>query len=163
MDKIMFNDNFGLTDAVKKGQKTMTRRKFGFFRTGQVVGVAQTYAELLQHKDELKPDLLEKIEEQVEKKSMGTNNKMFVLAELMPCKIKMTCLGREHLQDISEEDCLKEGIIRISDNAYTFKGGMVFETAREAFASLIDKIEGRGTWEKNGEVKVYEFELVKEE
>lgn len=163
MDKIMFNDNFGLTDAVKKGQKTMTRRKFGFFRTGQVVGVAQSYAELLQHKDELKPDLLEMIEEQVEKKSMGTNNKMFVLGELMPCKIKMTCLGCAHLQDISVEDCLKEGIIRISDNAYTFKGGMVFETAREAFASLIDKIEGRGTWAKNGEVKVYEFEVVNEE
>lgn len=159
----MFNDNFGLTDAVKKGQKTMTRRKFGFFRTGQVVGVAQSYAELLQHKDELTPALLEEIEEQVEKKSMGTNNKMFVLGELMPCKLKMTCLGCEHLQDISEEDCLKEGIVRNSENTYTFKGGMVFETAREAFASLIDKIEGRGTWAKNGEVKVYEFERVKEE
>jgi hypothetical protein len=141
----------------------MTRRKFGFFRTGQVVAVAQSYAELLQHKDELTPEALKLIEEHVRQKSMGTNNKMFVLGELMPCKIKMTCLGCEHLQDISEEDCLKEGIIRISDNAYTFKGGMVFETAREAFASLIDKVEGRGTWAKNGEVKVYEFELVKEE
>lgn len=32
---------------------------------------------------------------------------------------------------------------------------------QEAFASLIDKVSGRGTWERNPWVVVYEFELLK--
>ena len=31
----------------------------------------------------------------------------------------------------------------------------------EAFAALIDKVSGRGTWKSNPWVVVYEFELVK--
>lgn len=34
-------------------------------------------------------------------------------------------------------------------------------TQREAFAILIDKVSGRGTWERNPWVVVCEFELVK--
>lgn len=34
-------------------------------------------------------------------------------------------------------------------------------TPREAFAALIDKVSGRGTWESNPYVVVYGFELVK--
>lgn len=32
---------------------------------------------------------------------------------------------------------------------------------RRAFAALIDKVSGRGTWDRNPWVVVYEFELVK--
>lgn len=32
---------------------------------------------------------------------------------------------------------------------------------REAFAALIDKVSGRGTWASNPWVVVYEFELMK--
>ena len=36
-----------------------------------------------------------------------------------------------------------------------------FNTPRQAFAALIDKVSGRGTWDRNPWVVVYEFELVK--
>lgn len=36
-----------------------------------------------------------------------------------------------------------------------------YNTQREAFAILIDKVSGRGTWERNPWVVVCEFELVK--
>lgn len=32
---------------------------------------------------------------------------------------------------------------------------------REAYAALIDRISGKGTWESNPYVFVYDFELVK--
>ena len=38
--------------------------------------------------------------------------------------------------------------------------GNCFNTPREAFAHLIDKVSGKGTWDKNPYVFVYDFELV---
>lgn len=102
----------------------------------------------------------------------GWSNKMFVLADLMPDRIRITGVRIERLQDISEEDCMKEGIIRFTCNLYEFRGvcysfngdttkvGTV-KTPRAAFAALIDKVSGKGTWESNPWVFVYEFELVK--
>ena len=40
----------------------------------------------------------------------GWKNKMFVRADLMPHHIRITDIKIERLQDISDEDCLKEGI-----------------------------------------------------
>jgi hypothetical protein len=37
----------------------------------------------------------------------------------------------------------------------------LFDNPRKAFASLIDKISGKGTWDKNPWIWVYYFELVK--
>ena len=36
-----------------------------------------------------------------------------------------------------------------------------FDSPREAFAALIDRISGRGTWQRNPWVYAYEFELIK--
>lgn len=36
----------------------------------------------------------------------------------------------------------------------------LFDTPREAFASLIDRVSGKGTWDRNPFVFVYDFELV---
>lgn len=45
---------------------------------------------------------------------------------------------------------------------YEFEGNKDdgFDTPREAFAALIDKVSGKGTWESNPYVFVYEFELI---
>jgi hypothetical protein len=84
----------------------------------------------------------------------------------MPHKIQITGVRIERLQDISNEDCLKEGIVAI-------KGGFgvgfgenynVFgETPREAFAALIDRpgVGRKGLWESNPWVVVYTFKLIK--
>ena len=99
--------------------------------------------------------------------SKGYRNKMFVKAEYMPHRIRITGIKVERLQDISEEDCLREGLLagEQEPKMYGFrlpKGTVIsFMTPREAFAALIDRISGRGTWQRNPWVYAYTFELIK--
>ena len=100
------------------------------------------------------------------KHEKGYTNKMFVRADLMPHHIRITRIRVERLQDISDEDCLKEGIWR-DDNVglegatYWYHGlvNSSFRTPQEAYASLIDRISGKGTWDYNPYVFVYDFEI----
>jgi hypothetical protein len=102
------------------------------------------------------------------RKRKGLHNKMFVQADLMPHRIKITGIKLERLQDISEEDCLKEGVEKWID-CYIVPGIMenqgknnvCFDTPREAFAALIDRISGKATWQRNPWVYAYEFELLR--
>ena len=209
MKKIMFNDKYGLMQAVLEGSKIQTRYMLNptmFFqrlatcegwsnedvrawkrscnrqlygtqgymlqqmldyalsssryKLGEVVAVAQKYKDIaLDMPVELAAELI---------KQPGWNNKMFVKADLMPHRIRITNIRVERLQDISEEDCIAEGIWR-DDNVglegvtYWYHGlaNSSFRTAKDAYASLIDKISGKGTWESNPWVFVYDFELVK--
>ena len=55
MKKIMFNDKYGLTQAVLVGQKTMTRRVLkGYtqkhlpYKVGEVIAIAQPYKDIIQ-------------------------------------------------------------------------------------------------------------------
>ena len=198
MKKIMFNDRFGLTQAVLEGRKTMTRRVckdqqcsksdllalFNYdmltlmtppnYLIGEVVAVAQSYNDVIEEWKKgygqgfcFSP-----------KDRAGMTNKMFVRSEEMPHHIKITNIRVEHLQNISDEDCLREGVVTNTigyyvewlkckdwekeshiemENGETLK---LFPTPREAFAALIDKVSGKGTWESNPYVFVYEFELV---
>ena len=109
------------------------------------------------------------------KDSAGWNNKMFVKSYACKYHIKITNVKVERLQDISDEDCLKEGIVRqevISDESpflYAYDAFLNgdnkyfasrwFKTSKEAFAVLIGKVSGKGTWERNSFVWVYEFKL----
>lgn len=103
------------------------------------------------------------------KDTAGWTNKMFVKADLMPHHIKITGIKVERLQDISDEDCLKEGIIHAYTNndgikiyytPHTKRGYLSTDVAQQAFAFLIDKVSGKGTWESNPFVFAYEFVLV---
>lgn len=207
MKKIMFNDKYGLTQAVLDGRKTMTRRIANLtqqeadmlmgkltdcpkslicaiwhnksrFKVGEVVAIAQSYMDVdrfhrkgknaayLEHLDSILPEL---------KLYPGWGNKMFVKADLMPHHIKITGIKVERLQDISDEDCLKEGIVKqevISDESpflYAYDAFLDgdnkyfasrwFRSPKEAFAVLIDKVSGKGKWESNPYVFCYEFVL----
>lgn len=192
MKKIMFNDRYGLTTAVLEGRKTMTRRAVSEklldayydyddyvcavaprdipctreyeqefflrrspFEVGEVVAVAQSYKDVMEARGESGVSHL------VAK--AGYKNKMFVKADLMPHQIRITNVRVERLQDISDEDCLREGIYEVPFCEFAWDdNGKTFKTAREAFATLIDKVSGKGTWQSNPWVFVYEFELVKE-
>lgn len=95
----------------------------------------------------------------------GYYNKMFVKASLMPHHIRITDVKVELLQDISDEDILREGVWQSHDNKDIFYVSSIhivhgFPTAREAFEYLIDKVSGKGTWQRNPWMAVYEFELV---
>lgn len=181
MKKIMFNDRYGLTQAVIEGRKTMTRRivptktrlrralavihdephgseqeeylKSAYYKVGEIVAVAQSYRSCGNY--------------HVPKEHPGWSNKLFVTPALMPYQIRITGIKCERLQDISDEDCLKEGIRYFPEiNTFYFEDirreeGFYFDNPREAFVSLIDKVSGRGTWASNPWVVAYEFELVK--
>lgn len=193
----MFNDKYYLTQFTLDGYKTNTRRiepccKFipdavstgykrpefvgntlrlwkdesktfiGFktrYQVGEVVAISQRYKDI--------PSL---IETSLYVDS-GWSNKMFVRSEYMPHQIKIAGIKIERLQDISEEDCIKEGIINdarmwTDENQklgfnYFIPIDKPFETAIETFASLIDRISGKGTWQRNPYVIAYSFELIK--
>lgn len=133
------------------------------YAIGEVVAIAQRYADCGNMPDY---DIDENGHPIMPRRS-GFFNKMFVRADLMPHQIRITGIRAERLQDISEEDCMKEGIRYIPDiDKYYFERtdrdeGFYFENPLTAFAALIDKVSGKGTWDKNPYVFVYEFELVK--
>jgi hypothetical protein len=96
----------------------------------------------------------------------GWENKMLVPASMCKYHIRITNIKVERLQDISDNDCIAEGIkcfpSDVMPDLYTFEGVPEnWKTAREAFARLIDKVSGKGTWNRNPYVFAYTFELVK--
>lgn len=204
MQKIMFNDRYGLTDAVIDYIKNNTRRIEGGrqfqlaataaedftyeeatgcivmccqgieifrhkcrYKVGEIVAVAQSYEQVYRQGN---MDADEAILRGL-KYDPGMCNKISVRAALMPHQIRITGIRCERLQDISDEECMREGILESwyeSTDTTTYgyadekKGTAVeFDTPREAFAALIDKVSGRGTWGCNPWVVAYEFELVK--
>ena len=135
------------------------------YMVGEVVAVAQKYKDscLINPSFHNNPYFLKGLP--------GWSNKMFVRGDMMPYRIKITGVGVERLQDITEEDCLKEGIIKgkcgsenthFMDAYYIPNDIQPYCTAREAYSVLIDKISGNGTWERNPYVWVYDFELSKQ-
>ena len=104
-----------------------------------------------------------RIKEQNKSKT-GYCNKMFMPEFCAKNFIEITAVRAERLQDISDEDCLKEGIIDFSSEymkSYTFDGTRhLYGTPSEAFATLIDKICGKGTWESNPYMWAYDFKMV---
>ena len=207
MQKIMFNETYGLQRAAIDGTKPMTRRavqdklqnqltwifedcnydysKFWLhptvqlitnekaqYKVGEVVAIAQSYKDagytkewVVQH---VKPNPKVKPTDPFEKKYPGWNNKMFVKAEFMPNFIQFTANKIERLRDISDKDCMREGVLRLAgtslyhyDESIVRKGRNLYHTPREAFASLIDKVSGRGTWDRNPWGYAYTFEILK--
>lgn len=205
MQKIIFNDKYGLTQAVLEGRKTQTRRVVGEslideyetwlddaksvavpfgttyesieefllkrsrFNIGEVVAIAESYKDCGGVMKDGTPrwDYIAKV---VGSRIAGWENKMYVKASLMPHQIRITNVRVQRLQDIGDEDCLKEGIlkektyygedsynIRIKDKTWYY----AYDTPREAYSALIDKVIGKCTWESNPYVFVYDFELVK--
>ena len=139
------------------------------YKVGEVVAVAQrmcdVYAEWdMTHLGKDTKALMEKFGG-----SPGFNNKMFVKASEMPHQIRITNVRLEKLQDISEQDAIAEGITYVGlthddygEPMFVIDGCKeTFSSARDAYACLIDKISGKGTWASNPYVFVYDFRLIK--
>jgi hypothetical protein bacD2_23304 len=200
MKKMMFNDRYGLTQAVISGRKTVTRRiidpqgkyeelrwwqpciefeecMYGYtenegwevieprYNVGEIVAVAQRYDSFLHPNN----GVIEHDYQTTALASKGWDNKMFVKADLMPHQIQIRDIRIERLQDISD-DYFKEGItFLVSADDGRIQWGYadehlryyMFDSPREAFASLIDKVSGKGTWDRNPFVWRIEFQLVK--
>lgn len=147
------------------------------YKIDEEVAVAQAYKDL---DYSLKgfatnPDRTCGIRREFAQKQAGWSNKMFVSAKFMPHQIRITGLRIERLQNISEEDCLKEGITTMTEGKFEIGNAFgwdtkidalkreSFFTPRAAFAALIDKpgVGGKGTWERNPWAVVYSFKLIK--
>lgn len=216
MLKIMFNDRYGLTQAVLEGRKTMTRRivkmndayerldteywsaedirnwnnsftsrilnatsdergkcfeyllKHTKYEVGEVVAVSQSYRDTGYAPNDL-TDIIRNGDTVFIpfKEHKGWANKMFVRWDYMLYRIRITSIRIERLQDISDEDSLREGVRYIPEiDSYYFERkdreeGFYFSSPRAAFAALIDRVSGRGTWDRNPYIVAYEFELLK--
>ena len=138
------------------------------YKVGEVIAVAQSYRDC-GGVNEYGVPMWEIISQRVGGTNAGWDNKMFVRGDLMPHKIHITDVRVERLQDISDEDCIKEGVRKVvNENGiyvqyYVGKGDNAcsFENPREAFAHLINKVTGKDAWESNPWVWVYDFELIK--
>lgn len=134
MKKIMFNDQYGLTEAVLDGRKTQTRRiaykepfkyycNCGFYTEGKDKGklaindgneivakstykIGEVVAVAQKYSD---IPYIKELHPRINT-SEGWGNKMFVKSDLMPHQIKITKIWCERLQYISTDDCMKEGI-----------------------------------------------------
>lgn len=190
MKKIMFNDNYYLTKAVFDFRKTQTRRivdshdgfikingkrvplsqlsmdkgsplisnkifSCGRYIIGDIVAIAQRYCDIAY---KLTSDFSQ---------LPGWTNKMFVKAYLMPRHIQITNIRLDRLQNISESDCIAEGIRRDIQygrvrESFWCPGldNLHYISARRAYADLIDKICGKGTWSSNPLVFIYDFKLI---
>lgn len=190
----MFNDQYGLTQAVLEGRKTQTRRiayekpfkhirSCGFitegtdkgklsindgneivakstYKIGEVVAVVQRYCDIPMDSS-IKIILC---------KHPGWNNKMFVTAKTMPHQIKITNIRCERLQDISTDDCMKEGIFcsHYEGRHDVYSYDATNDSKRKkwwhwtpigAYKTLCCKLHLH--WDSNPLVFVYDFELIK--
>lgn len=164
MRGIMFNEKYGLEGAVLNGTKTRTWRadKQPRYEVGEVVAIKQCYKEVCDYfrkQDNcIYLDFIALYSGQV-----GWRNKMFVKNELMPHHIRITSVKKCRLQDLTDEDCLKEGVKKGSVYGYLCgkgKNQKKFLTPTEAFTYLIEKLNGKGYWKSNPEGYAYEFEIV---
>ena len=138
------------------------------YKVGEVVAVAQSYRDCGGF-SEFGKSRWEIIAASVGADNGGWNNKMFVRPRFMPHQIRITDVKIEHIQDISEKDAISEGITYAGltyedygEPMFIIEGcKQTFGSARDAYAWLIDKISGKGTWQSNPYVFVYDFELVK--
>lgn len=202
MKKIMFNDRYGLTQAVLEGRKTQTRR-IAFkrdmeplmqgitseyliavrsrYKLGETIAIAQKYDDLVKDDEFYRLCGIHGMPLECIKYEKGCTNKMFVRADLMPHHIRITRIRVERLQDISVKDCLAEGICHTDikgalwgvapikgegptgtcENHSVFGRGPwhMYSSVRRAYAALIDRISGKGTWDSNPYVFVYDFEI----
>ena len=198
MKKICFSDKFGLTALVLSGQKTMTRRiirldstdeeyldsafdwdlremvvidRYAIYKKGETVAIAQPLRDMGYDPNDRSDGHVFGL-----KHAVAWRNKLFVSAKECRHFIRITGLHIERLQDISDNDIMKEGI-RVYEGigGYGFSYDRlvgkqndepvykteIFYSRREAFASLIDAVSGKGTWNSNPYVFVYEFQLTK--
>lgn len=185
-----------LTQLVIEGKKDMTRRLTTDrrqYEVGEKVALAEAYGFIWRELNAI-PDkqiaYMRRLRSvlNVEHPSIipAWENKLFVRHELMRYQIEITGKRTEHLQDISDEDILREGVFHgmcSSRNIETGETGdytwldikrkklpnghyhvnikhNVHSNIRECFIEMINHICGKGTWEQNPEVYVYTFKLI---
>lgn len=105
------------------------------YNIGEVVAVRQCYRDII---DQL-PDRQKEYVIGYYSGSKAWTNKMFVRADLMPRHIRITDVELQKLQSISDEDCMKEGIIRRDDFINSRMEDIVVYTFKNSFVNHVTK------------------------
>ena len=167
---------------LKNGGKEYDLSVFSRYQVGDVLWVRETFSVISGNgKTPNDLDAIEYKADDEEQSMLLTAFKCWKPSIYMPKEyarifLRVTNVRVEILQDISEEDCLAEGIYESDDNdctgkykAYTIKKPTIesgvfiddkFNSAYEAFEWLWSSINGKGAWEENPYVFVYEFERI---
>lgn len=148
--------------AVVSGRKTVTRRMNDLYEVDDILFLKEPYR--------LEADNVIKYKfssQQLDKEKW--RNKLFMRADYARYHIKITGKRRERLQEITDEDCIREGIYvgKVGSEKTHFMTAYYSPhdhqpciSAKRAFSCLIDEINGPGTWDSNPIVTRYEFILV---
>lgn len=191
MKKIMFNEQYGLTQAVLEGRKTQTRRiayekpfkhirSCGFCTEGKDKGkLAINDGNEIVAKSTYKIGEIVAVAQrysdipftnEMAGLSIGWLNKMFVKSSLMPHQIKITDIRCERLQYICTDDCMREGIfcshIDGFDDAYSYDATNDSFKKKWWYRTPIEAYKMLSCklhlhWDRNPLVFVYDFKLVK--
>ncbi len=153
------------------------------YKTGELVAIAQSYKDtydyMTEHLNEL--GIIRRFARKLiwdnYRDHKGWGNKMFVKPDFMQHHIKIKNVRLQRLQDITDDEVLLEGVreVETSNNRgnsathteysvtyYDKKGPtkqLIGRSPKEAYAALINVLSGKGTWESNPYVFVYDFEL----
>lgn len=188
-DKTMTRRIIPLTDADRDYldnafdwdlRESVIIERYAQYKVGEIVAVAQSY-ETMANSGYLgmmtvPADNAVGFEFKLEYCGGGWKNKMFVRADLMPHHIEMTSLKIERLQDISNEDAMREGVFKydtpplfhefdpyspwpphVKPYKHDHDNMKYFCEARFAFAHLIDRVSRIGMWNINPWVLAYSF------
>lgn len=187
-------DFYAMTEEERKRGLEMAL-EMSPYKVGEEVAVAQSYETLIKdlyHGQE--ENFADRVLALHGKKKLrdvaGFTNKMFVKAELMPHSILFTGMRMECLQDISDDDVRKEGIVHVEWRQYPspfsdhyvdhdlwtlpmwrsqFDGSCdeddpkawAAKSPKTAFGALIIKMMGGRIWNENPWVYVYDFERLR--
>jgi len=186
MKRIMFKKGFYTIALIYDEQKTMFRQIVNNinvkpkYALNEVIAVAMNYNcariywELLYKNQMLfKKDKYDKVCSLVNSDHPGRKNMAFTKTDLMPMHIKIKDFWLDHIQNITDEECMKSGILKDSfgdmlsnDVIYYYYDTekivdpKYFPTPKKAYADLFDEINGKGCWESNPLVYNYTFDVL---
>lgn len=183
-----------LTYAIIEGTKTETRRLLGDkeFNVGDIAAIAEPYGNIyrsLEGKEQADFYHRLRLELNIDRPEdhPGWNNKLYVRPALMPHQIEFTAKRTHALHDITDEECMREGVfhdlIPCEDpktgetGDYTWQK-ITFKYDRDgsktlcvhnnvclhphdAFFALFDDANGKPIASSNPTVTAYQFKLIK--
>ena len=111
------------------------------YQVGEVIAIAQPYKDIIERLPMYSDAILGVDGIPRKEFKAGWTNKMFVRADLLPHHIRITDVKVEYLQNISDDDILREGVWQFYDQKNLFyvsksigyAPDVAFLSAREAF------------------------------
>lgn len=182
-----------LTQLIIEGLKDNTRRLTTDrqYDVGEVLAISEAYGFIYRGLPDVeKQAYLNRLKRELDcedpTRHPGWENKLYVRPELMQHRIEIIEKRNQLLQDISDADIMREGIVhgdvpcrnletgeegdytwieikrkRLANGKYHVH---IFHhvhcNPREAFADMFNSICGKGTWESNPPVVAYTFKLL---